>query len=290
MVSSIQHVTLKHFLLQNSNHVKHNDIIPIIFSMEKSCRIINNILRSSISNDNYINCTNIHNEKQLSLDIISNNIIKNSLLKLECVKSIISEEENNICLGSNNGKYFVAFDPLDGSSNLKSNLPIGTIFGIYDQNQELISSGYCLYSSTINFVLSFNNSVSIFNYNNKYNLFILKKSNVQIPDGHTYSLNLDNPDMKNLLNDKISFRYSGALVADAHNILINGGLFAYPSTPKYINGKLRLLYEAKPISKIIIDAGGFAKNKDKNILDIKNKNIHERTPLFFGSNNQNLLL
>jgi len=92
--------------------------------------------------------------------------------------------------------------------------------------------------------------------------------------------------MKNLLNDKISFKYTVALVADAHNILINGGLFGYPKTVKYPNGKLRLLYECKPISKIIVDAGGLANDGNNNISDLTFKNIHDKSPLFFGSDNQ----
>lgn len=282
---SLSPIRFKKYISLNS---KNKEIIPILNTMEHSCLRISKLIRSNLNLNNELSSTNIHNEKQQAIDLISNNIIKDSLLKLSCVHSIISEEEDHICYNSHNGQYIVAFDPLDGSSNIKSHLPTGTIFGIYTKDtKELISAGYCLYSSSIIFVLSINNVVDMFNYNNKSNKFHLYKSNIKIPDGNIYSFNLGNQKINDMiLNNNNPFRYTGALVADAHNILINGGLFGYPTTIKHTNGKLRLLYECKPISKIIVDAGGLAIDGEHNILDLKFENVHERSPIFFGSENQ----
>jgi fructose-1,6-bisphosphatase I len=283
-VFSLSQIKFREFI---SLKTKKNDILPILSTIEKSCKCINKLIKSNINND-YTFTMNIHNEKQSSIDILSNNIIKDSLLKLKCVDSIISEEENNVCYNLLNGKYIVAIDPLDGSSNVKSNLPTGTIFGIYNkENKELISAGYCLYSSSVVLVVSCNNTVDMFIYDDKTNHFYLSKINIRIPDNNIYSFNLENQKINNFIsNNKNSFRYTGALVADAHNILLNGGLFGYPKSLKHENGKLRLLYECKPISKIIVDAGGEATDGNNNILDLKFGNIHDKSPFFFGSSYQ----
>jgi fructose-1,6-bisphosphatase I len=283
-VSSLSQIKFKRFI---SLKTKEDDILPILYNLENSCKHISKLINSNVNNDNSYT-TNIHDEKQTQIDILSNNIIKNSLLKLDCVHSIISEEDNDVCYNSLDGKYTIAIDPLDGSSNINCNLPLGTIFGIYTtNNKELISSGYCLYSSSVVLVLSCENSVDMFIYDNFSNNFYLEKSNLKIPEGNIYSFNLEDHKINNFIsNNDNSFRYIGALVADAHNILINGGLFGYPKTLKHKNGKLRLLYECKPISKIIVDAGGYAIDGNDNILDLKFENIHDKSPFFFGSKNQ----
>jgi len=283
------YISFKKHILDKSNN-KYDSIIPILNAFEKSCRRINKVIKCSVFNDlnKELNITNVHNEKQIKVDILSNNIMKKLLLNLECVNSIISEEEEHICYNSEDGKYIVAFDPLDGSSNIKSNLPTGTIIGIYTKNSnKIIAAGYCLYSSSVSLVLSYKNSVDMFTYDDRSNNFILTKSNMKIPNGNTYSFNLENLKLNDFRsNNKNSFRYTGALVADAHNILINGGLFGYLSTQIHKNGKLRLLYEAKPISKIITDAGGSAIDSNRNILDIPFTDIHQRIPLFFGNDEE----
>lgn len=283
-VSGLKQIKFNHFIsLKSKNH----DIISILNSIEKSCIYINKLIKTN-SNNEYLHTINVHNEKQSQIDTLSNNIIKNSMLKLDCVHSIISEEEEHVCYNSNDGEYIIAIDPLDGSSNINCNLPVGTIFGIYTKDKkELISAGYCLYSSSTVFVLSYNNSVDIFIYDNYFDNFYLSKTNIKIPDGNVYSFNLGEPKLYDfILNNDNTFRYTGALVADTHNILINGGLFGYPKTLKHKNGKLRLLYECNPISKIIIDAGGLAIDGNNNILDLNVNNIHDKSPLFFGSSDQ----
>jgi fructose-1,6-bisphosphatase I len=129
-----------------------------------------------------------------------------------------------------------------------------------------------------------------------YNEFLLIDKNITIPQyGSIYSFNdaYYNEWMPNIQNYYNNFknsnkkaRYMGALVADTHNILLNGGVFGYPNTLTHKYGKLRLVYEANPIAKLIYDAGGLATNGTHNILDLKINNIHQRTPLFIGSNDE----
>jgi len=291
-----------------------DDIQPILNSIETSCNNINKLMRS-ISETKLFNNEdkyNIQGENQKKLDILSNNIMKNALSVSGHVKYIISEEEDkpffcsSIIECSKNGKYCVVFDPLDGSSNIESGLPTGTIFGIYKINEyrddkyintgsELIVSGYCLYSASTQLVLCMNNKVSLFMLDDNFNKFLLTKSNILIPKtGTIYSVNTGDdfnwdPKLKSYIENfkmippKKTLRYFGALVADTHNILLNGGIFYYPPTPSYLFGKIRLIYEANPISHIITTAGGLAINGNINILDVKTNNIHQRTPLYIGS-------
>ena len=158
---------------------------------------------------------------------------------------------------------------------------------------KLILSGYCLYSSSTNLVICHSNQINMFMFDDTYNQFILSNENVKIPDkGNIVSFNEANYNswndniksyITNTKNKGYTSRYMGALVADTHNILINGGIFGYPSTNKNKNGKIRMLYEANPISHIIETAGGIATNGTTDILRIPINNIHGRTPFFFGS-------
>lgn len=298
---------------------EYEDLFPILLSLEKSFKDINKLLRCvSINNlEGLSNKINIQNEEQKKLDIISNTIITNSLCATGKLDEFISEEEEKICSCSKiisndlGKKYYAVFDPLDGSSNIDFGLPTGSIFGIYKKNynndilqkgSNLVLAGYCLYSASTQLLISFNYENFLFMFDDKYNEFILIKKNIKIPDdGSIYSFNFGNTNewnqnIQNFINDslnestKVNSRYMGALVADTHNIIFNGGLFGYPSTLKNRNGKLRLMYEAAPIAYIIENLGGLATNGTHRILDIKPNNIHQRTQLFLGSYKQVLKL
>ncbi len=292
---------------------QYDDILPILLNLENSFININKLLRCVSINDleGINNKINIQNEEQKKLDLISNSIISNSLCVTGQIDQYISEEEEKICSCSNiisdsfDKKYYAVFDPLDGSSNIDSGLPTGSIFGIYKKNynndvlqkgSNIVMAGYCLYSASTQLLLSLNNENYLFMFDDKYNEFILIKKNIRIPNnGSIYSFNFGNMNewelnIQNFIKDsfnessKITNRYMGALVADTHNIIFNGGLFGYPSTLKNKNGKLRLMYEAVPIAYIIENLGGMATNGTHRILDIKPNNIHQRTQLFLGSN------
>jgi fructose-1,6-bisphosphatase I len=215
------------------------------------------------------------------------------------------------------GDYAAVFDPLDGSSNIDCGLPTGSIFGVYrkpkyvetdalgtvkQKGAELLVAGYCLYSSATHIVITMRTGLHIFTLDDVTGEFYLTKSNVRIPrSGHIYSFNDANSQswsaaVSNYLKDfkggrlvgassprKPSARYMGALVADSHNILLNGGIFGYPGSANKPHGKLRLLYEANPLAMVMEEAGGMAIDGQGRILDLTVKEVHQRTPLFLGS-------
>lgn len=217
------------------------------------------------------------------------------------------------------GKFAVVFDPLDGSSNIDGGLPTGTIFGIYRQPKfgptdgksvilqrgtEMLVSGYCMYSASTHLVCTFNSGVHQFTLDDVTGEFFLTRSSIKIPPtGPIYSFNDANSkswspssvvtkyleDFKNRAlpgvsnKEKPAARYMGALVADLHNIIRNGGIFGYPAEVKKPNGKIRLLYEAIPLAKLVEEAGGKASSGAQRILDIPITSIHQRTALYIGS-------
>lgn len=243
---------------------------------------------------------------------------------------IASEEEDEPCLCSTivdnsafSGDYAAVFDPLDGSSNIDSGLPTGSIFGIYkkpkysvdikdvkslimQRGMEQVVAGYCLYSSSTNLVITIRNGVNMFTLDDVSGEFYLTKANIKMPAyGNIYSFNDANFDSwpvgtRNFIHDlrsdrlagdtpgkrKPSARYMGAFVADAHNILLNGGIFGYPGTVSKPQGKLRLVYEANPLALIIEEAGGRASDGYRRLLMKEVADIHQRTPLFIGSSRE----
>lgn len=313
------------------------DLYPVLCSIEFACRDINRLMRR-VSTDNLSGynggvegakgSVNIQGEDQKKLDVIANRIMKTSLCCSGKVSIVASEEDEDPCLCSAvtdnvafNGQYAAVFDPLDGSSNVDSGLPTGTIFGIYrnlrygptdplstvkQKGSELVAAGYCLYSASTHIMITMNSGLHMFTLDDVTGEFYLTRSNVKMPrSGSIYSFNDAHaahwePGVRYFLNDlkakriaglsssvnvakKPSSRYMGALVADAHNIILNGGIFGYPGTIEKPKGKLRLLYEANPLGMIMEEAGGMASNGKGRILDLAVNDVHQRTPLFIGS-------
>ncbi len=216
------------------------------------------------------------------------------------------------------GKYVMLFDPLDGSSNVDFNIPIGTIFAIYRRitpeesgpgtladclqpGRKLVTSGYILYGSSTMLVYATNKGVHGFTLDPSVGEFLLSHPNIQIPERATYmSANMGYErywsrgvqEYTSYLQGShngpkhLSLRYIGSLVADFHRNLLSGGVFYYPADHKDPNkphGKLRLTYEAAPLAFIAEQAGGYASNGVKNILDIQPDELHQRTPLYIGN-------
>lgn len=264
--------------------------------------------------------TNIQGEAQKKLDVFANNHFINALKYGGMVCAIASEENEELIvydnLFSQNGKYVVAMDPLDGSSNIEVNVPIGTIFSIYRRitasgpgtledilqpgiNQ--IAAGYIIYGTSTMLVYSTGNGVNGFTYDPSVGLFILSHPNMCIPDdGNIYSINEANyiyfhQGVKEYIaycqqddpstGRPYTTRYIGSLVADFHRNLLKGGIYIYPGTFKNPDGKLRLLYECNPIAFLAEQAGGKASDGYKRILEIKPEKLHQRVPLFVGSKN-----
>ena len=208
------------------------------------------------------------------------------------------------------GKYLLVFDPLDGSSNIDVNVSIGTIFSIYKRKTrpgtkltrkdflqpgaEQVAAGYVLYGSSTMLVFTTGKGVNGFTYETTLGEYVLSHPQMRCPvDGKIYSINeaslpqYTEPGIVRYLTDckaaGFTARYIGSLVADIHRNLIKGGIFLYPTTSKYPNGKLRLLFESNALSMIVEQAGGMATNGKESILTIQPKALHQTTPMYIGS-------
>ncbi len=261
---------------------------------------------------------NVQGEAQQKLDVEANIRFIRALTNGGEACAVLSEEEDDIIhTGNCNGKYVVAIDPLDGSSNIDVNISIGTIFSIYrrvspvgeDATREdflqggrrQVAAGYILYGSSTMLVYTTGHGVAGFTYENSLGEFFLSHPSISIPtSGTVFSCNegywFDYPQyvrdyLMQCKRQGQSGRYVGSLVADYHRNLLTGGIYLYPPTSKNPSGKLRVLYEAFPLAFLIEQAGGTAESEHGPILDIVATEFHQRTPLFVGSSSMvNLLL
>ena len=231
--------------------------------------------------------------------------------------AVMASEENPepLCIPEKYsiGKYVLLFDPLDGSSNIDYNIPVGTIFSIYcrltddgpgtlsdclQPGKDLIAAGYILYGSSTMFVYTTGDGVHGFTLDPAVGEFLLSHPHIQIPKEPSYfSVNLgyrtywssgiqkftDYLQGIDGQREALSQRYVGSLVADFHRNLLSGGIFYYPADQKAPHGKLRLTYEAAPLAFIAKHAGGYATDGSRNILEIIPEKLHQRTPLFIGN-------
>jgi fructose-1,6-bisphosphatase I len=209
------------------------------------------------------------------------------------------------------GRYVVIFDPLDGSSNIDVNVNVGTIFSIYRRPEtsetdlkavlqpglQQVAAGYVVYGSSTVFVYTSGRGVFGFTLDPDIGAYVLSYENLRMPaQGQYYSVNEAHygafPEeyqeyltrlRSGALGRPYSSRYIGSLVADFHRTLLKGGVFLYPPTESYPNGKLRLLYEANPLAFIAEQAGGLATDGKRRILGIQPEDIHQRSPLVIGS-------
>lgn len=241
----------------------------------------------------YAQSVNESGDLQLEVDVAANAILRDSLLALESVKGIASEEESEAIYKENDdGAYLVAFDPLDGSSIIDSNFAVGSIFGIYNgafSAKNLIASGYVLYGVRLELIIA-QEEVARYVYDGTQwrfsgNLMLKERGKINAPGGtqkhwHTNHKLL----VESLFLEGYRLRYSGGMVPDLHNILIKGGgLFSYPATNDAPNGKLRAFFEVLPFALIFECAGGEAIDGKNRLLDSEFSAIHATTPCFFGS-------
>ena len=265
--------------------------------------------------------TNVQGEEQMKLDIYANETLINILNNSTDCAGIASEENDDHVsyedTFSANSKYVVLFDPLDGSSNIDVNAPIGTIFAIYRRVSELgkpcteadflqpgnklMAAGYIIYGSSTMMVYATKIGVNGFTMEPSIGEFCLSHPNIKCPEnGKIYSLNQGNTSkfdskMKAYLdycmdtnkeeNRPYGHRYIGSMVADLHRTLLKGGIFMYPADTSSPKGKLRLQYECNPMTFIMEAAGGKGVCGTRNILDIQPTELHQRTPIFIGSKN-----
>lgn len=243
---------------------------------------------------------NVYQEEVQKLDTFSNDLLIDLLTELGFVNMIASEELENPILLKNKGEYSIFFDPLDGSSNIDTNISIGTIFSIYkntdnklQKGSSQIASGYIVYGSSVMFVYTCNQSVTGFTLDPSIGSYLLSHPHIKIPKAsNEYSINEGN---FNLYDDKLKnylislkkipyrLRWVASMVADVHRILLKGGIFMYPSDKKLPSGKLRLMFEVNPLSLIVERAGGKAFSINCSPLEIKPQDLHQRIPIFMGS-------
>lgn len=248
--------------------------------------------------------SNKFGEDQLKLDVLANKVIMENIMLCRLVNHATSEEEEKevVCeCGGKKGEYSVAFDPLDGSSLVDANLAIGSIFSIYKgcgfigrTGRDQVAALYVVYGPRTTLVYSTGKGVHEFRLND-VGEFILMRENLKVApvSKHFAPGNLraatENPKYKLLveswMNASYTLRYSGGMVPDLNHIFMKGdGVFTYPAfPPKYPEGKLRLLFECNPFSYLMEQAGGKASDGTGDVLDIKIKDLHQRTPIFIGS-------
>ncbi|RXK58145.1 class 1 fructose-bisphosphatase [Lacibacter luteus] len=264
---------------------------------------------------------NVQGEDVKKLDIFANNQFMKVLQHGISCAGIASEELDDIVVFddeiSNNAKYVVMFDPLDGSGNIDVNISIGTIFSVYrrvsergkpctqedflQKGRNQVAAGYMVYGSSTMMVYATRRGVNGFTLDPSIGEFCLSHPDIQCPpDGNIYSVNHGNffryeKGVQEYINtcqkkDKsnggpYTQRYIGSMVADVHRSLIKGGIFMYPGTIDRPNGKLRLNYECNPFAFIMEVAGGRATNGIIPIIDVQPTELHQRMPMFIGSKN-----
>ncbi|MBO1516510.1 MULTISPECIES: class 1 fructose-bisphosphatase [Psychrobacter] len=263
---------------------------------------------------------NVQGEEQKKLDVLANDLLLDALAKNTHCAGVASEELDDATPANADGSLLVLFDPLDGSSNIDINMAVGTIFSIlpYERqgqnsensdflqagNQQL-AAGYLLYGTSTVLALTIDDNVVMFSLDPDSGDYILINDHVQIAaDTSEYAINASNyrywlAPMQQYIDELIAgktgvrgrdfnTRWVAAMVGDVHRILCRGGLFTYPFDTKYPNkaGKLRLMYEANPMSLLIERAGGAATDAINRILDIEPTDIHQRVPVVLGSKNE----
>ncbi|MCC5854461.1 MAG: class 1 fructose-bisphosphatase [Idiomarina sp.] len=262
---------------------------------------------------------NIQGETQKKLDIVSNQLIKNMLLETGLVHAVASEEEDDIVMGNPDARYLVAYDPLDGSSNIDINSSVGTIFSILQKpdhpaegkelflqtGDEQIAAGYILYGPSTMLVLTTGKGVRAYTLDHTVGEFLLTVDSLTIPhDTQEFAINMSNQrhwstPMQAYIRDLLSgvdgprgknfnMRWNAAMVSDVHRILTRSGLFSYPADSRKPEQpcKLRLLYEANPMSFLVEQAGGRATTGYERIMSLQPTHIHQRCSVIMGSRNE----
>lgn len=255
--------------------------------------------------------SNTGGEQQQKLDVLANIRFTRALAKGGEACALVSEESERFVELDSNGKYVIALDPLDGSSNIDVNVSIGTIFSIYrrksapgtpvriedimQKGSEQVAAGYILYGSSTMLVYTTGHGVHGFTYETSLGEYFLSHPVMRIPeDGRIYSINeglynsFDTATKEYIQHCKDSCytaRYIGSLVADFHRNLLKGGIYVYPGTLKDSSGKLRLLYECNALAFLAEQAGGKASDGRRRILDIAPESLHQRSPFYVGSLN-----
>ena len=236
---------------------------------------------------------NATGDTQLQLDIKCDLVVEEEFSKAQTINTIVSEEQEKPLVMNEGAKYFVAFDPLDGSSLIDVNLSVGSIFGIYEDSfsvKNLVAACYVVYGPRTELVFAHDGEVKFYLLQDGVfvfvkNIVLKEKGKLNAPGGTQQNWPPYHKAMiDGLFQEGYRLRYSGGMVPDLHQILLKGGgLFSYPSTSDKPEGKLRMLYEALPFAFIFKMAGGDQTDGKNDLLTLEAEHIHDTTPCFFGS-------
>lgn len=317
--------TFSKFIIEDQRRRGGTDpeLTALLNDVQTACKYIASAVSRGNLNDPsgaVVTTVNVQGEEQKKLDVISNEIMLREIEFGGTTCGMVSEENDEIVSipdGHPKGKYLIAFDPLDGSSNLDVNLTVGTIFSILrapddcehptaedflKPGTEQLAAGFALYGSASMIIITVGDGVHGFTLDREIGAFILTHPRMQIPpETREFAINTSNQrhweqPVKHYVEECIAgksgvrgvdfnMRWVASLVAEVFRILTRGGLFMYPRDTKDASreGRLRLLYEANPMAMIVEQAGGAATTGRERILDLKPKGIHQRVPLILGS-------
>ncbi len=312
-------ITIERYILEHQPDFARGDFTNLLYDIAMAAKMIaNKTTRAGLADIlGAAGSTNVQGEAQQRLDVYADKTIYRLVDHTGRVCVMASEEHEEILEippEFPKGRYVLVYDPLDGSSNIDVNVSIGTIFGVYrcvdwarrgrvedclQAGNKLLAAGYVLYGSSTMLVYSTGQGVHGFTLDPHIGEFLLSHPNIRFTDPPTYySANHSNfgrwsPGVQNFTRwlqgrhgadrPALSERYIGSLVADFHRNLLRGGVFMYPAENGKPHGKIRLLYEAAPLAFLAQQAGGYASDGRRNILDIEPEVLHQRTPIFIGN-------
>jgi len=309
-----QHMTLDRFLVNRQQEYPGatGELTRVIMQIGVVAKIISSYMRRAALEGlrGLTGETNVQGEDVKILDRLANKVFMDAFDYVDIIGAYVSEELEKpemISVGGRKEKYVVLVDPIDGSSNLDVDCVIGSIFSIRSLDRSLedsilkkgsrqIAAGYIMYGTSVMLIYTAGEGVHSFVLDEEIGEFVLDHENIRMPDrGKIISANFGNyhqwtgpvqefaDGMTRNKDSKYSLRYSGALVADLHQILHRGGIYFYPEDTSRPEGKLRLLYECAPLALIADQAGGGATTGKIPVLDVNPEKVHQRVPFAIGS-------
>jgi len=267
----------------------------ILFLGSQAGNVKKGFLATSVKTPEPEKTRNMFGEEQMALDKYADGIFISGLKESRLVRYIATEEQDQVIeVGNPKNGFGIVIDPLDGSSLIDVNLCVGTIIGIYpghvlEKGSRMIAAMYLLYGPLT--ILTFSTGTGVHEFvQDGTGEFVLREKDIRIPDGKIYAPGALRKDylpaharwVEHLEREGYKLRFSGSFVADVHQILHKGGVFTYPGTKGKEKGKLRILYEANPMGKIIVDAGGAISNGTTNLREIVPDTIGMVTPIYVG--------
>jgi fructose-1,6-bisphosphatase I len=318
--------TITQFIIEEQRHVKATgDFTSLLNDVFTACKTISNMVNKGALAGvlGSAGSENVQGETQKKLDILTNEVMLNTNQwggHLAAMASEEMEEVYQIPSKYPRGKYLLVFDPLDGSSNIDVNISVGTIFsilrcpdGVTDPGEadflqpgtSQVCAGYAIYGPSTMMVMTTGHGVNGFTLDQNVGEFILTHPEMTIPkDTREFAINSSNmrywePPVKRYVDECVAgkegprgenfnMRWVASMVAEVHRILTRGGIFMYPKDTKdpTKEGKLRLMYEANPMSFVVEQAGGASTTGRERIMDMKPNNLHQRVPVILGSKNE----